>query len=226
MKKQLTLSAILVVSLALLLLFQNCGKPSELTYMSSVDLSTQEGVQMAAGQILEKKCAECHNPNNINGNVSNITDPDYLVYTRLVVPGEPEISPLVIQITKGLMPKDGDFLTPQEVDIIKAWIISLDPQTLSPGGDLVQIPLAPTYRSLAANIFAPKCAACHSSGAGSATNARFGTYEGVFAVRAQLRNRIRGLGGVQKMPQAPNPELTEPEKQAIEAWVAAGAPNN
>ncbi len=63
----------------------------------------------------------------------------------------------------------------------------------------------------------PKCARCHDWVA---------SYEETKALAQEISNRVQGLGGNRQMPPSSASQLTENEKAAIVAWVAAGALEN
>ncbi len=224
--KQTTI--VIFLALVPLLLFQNCGKPTELEYSSSLDLSSQAGVQNAAIQILNKHCAECHNPNNINGDVSDLTNIEYLTYTRLIVPGEPELSPIITQVSQGIMPKAGPSLTGAEVEILKNWIKGLNEDELGPGSGLpAETVIDPKYSVLAAQIFTPRCVTCHAN-----KNYKHNSYNEILRIvtpgnasTSLLYKAITiGTATAGKMPQGG--ALTPAQIKAIENWINAGAPNN
>ena len=81
--------------------------------------------------VLEAKCLACHNPNNVQGDVSlamasQVLDPE----AGLVVPGDPGASLLhQVSVTdtaagenRPYMPKEGDPLTDDEAELLAAWI--------------------------------------------------------------------------------------------------------
>jgi hypothetical protein len=122
---------------SLLLSFQNCGNkftpsesPAEVVVSDSLqnndsttitegsNVSDQKGVG-----VLNKRCASCHNPQNAQGDISNITDINYLLYYRLVIPGQPEISDIMQSIKGGSMPPDGQ-ITSDEVAELSEWILN------------------------------------------------------------------------------------------------------
>jgi mono/diheme cytochrome c family protein len=219
----------IVIFLALipLLFFQNCGKPTELEYSSSMDLSSEAGVQNAAIQILNKHCAECHSATNMNGNVGDLTNIEYLTYTRLVVPGEPELSPIINQITQGLMPAGRPALSGTEVEILKDWIKALNEDELGPGTGLpAETVIDPKYSVLASQIFSPRCITCHAG-----RNYKLNSYNELLrvvtpgdAANSLLYKAITvgATGG--KMPQGG--ALSSAQIKAIQDWINSGAPNN
>lgn len=77
--------------------------------------------------ILEHNCLGCHQPNILKGDFSLATRADMLTSGK-VVPGKPEKSRLLRAITPGRnggppeMPEDGEPLSAEEVDVLRAWI--------------------------------------------------------------------------------------------------------
>ena len=220
---------ILVFSLILVGLFQNCGQPSQLEFWGSWDLSSQDGLQDASLNILQRRCTECHGAGVMNGNVTDITNLNYLVYSRLVIPGEPEISPLFIQVSQGLMPFGKPPLSTAEVEVLRSWISGLKPDILDGGGappDLT--PIEPKYSSLAQKIFQPRCISCHSN-----KNYKHNSYAEIMRI-VQAGNADQSLlyqvvttgspsAGV--MPREGG-RLSQEQITAIRDWINAGAQNN
>lgn len=223
--KQTTI--VLILALTPFLFFQNCGKPTALEYGASLDMNSQASLQEASLQILSKNCADCHSTSNMSGNVGDLTDLQYMTYARLVIPGEPELSPVIQQITQGLMPMGRAGLSGTEVDVLKLWIKGLNQDALGPGGG----PPAPTtidpkYSVLAAQVFSSRCVACHAN-----RNYKLNSYAEVLrtvvpgnAANSLLYQSITvgRTGG--KMPQGG--ALSSAQIKAIEDWINAGAMNN
>ncbi|MEZ0391667.1 MAG: hypothetical protein ACAH59_05595 [Pseudobdellovibrionaceae bacterium] len=219
---------VLGLSILTLLLFQNCGKPSELVYEASTDLNSQESLQSSAVVILNKHCVECHNPENVNGNISDIANVDYLIYSRLVVPGEPELSPIYQQTSQGLMPQLRPSLDEMELEILKLWIVGLaeDPTSPgAPGGGMIE----PRFSVLRDRVFTPICANCHNT---RNSQQRFNSYAEVMrAVTAGnadnsllYRAVTVGVPNAGRMPQGG--ALSSAQIQAIRDWINAGAMDN
>lgn len=176
--------------------------------------------------ILGKNCTECHNSGLSTGNVGDVTNLDYLLYTRLVVPGEPEISPLIQSIISGGMPMGKTPLSGSEVQILKDWISGLDASSANPLPPVAIIPLGPNYASLEKNVFQPYCVACHAG-----RNFKLNSYEEVLRTitagnpDGSLLTRsvtVGATGG--RMPQGG--ALSQAQIDAIKQWIAAGLPRN
>jgi len=219
---------VMILGLIPLFFFQNCGKPTALEYNSALDLDSQSGVQNAAVQIINKHCSSCHSVTNMSGNVGDMTDIEYVTYSRLVVPGEPELSPIISQISQGLMPAGGrPALSGAEVDVLKNWIEGLNEDALGPGsGPPVPVVIDPKYSVLAAQVFSTRCVGCHAN-----RNFRLNSYNEILrtvvpgnAANSLLYQSITVGAGGGKMPQGG--ALTSAQIKAVEEWINAGAMNN
>ncbi len=218
---------VIILSLLPLLLYQNCGKPTELEYSAALDLDSQAGVQDAAVQIMNKHCASCHSATNMSGNVGDLNDVEYLVYSRLVVPGEPELSPIIIEISQGRMPAEGPSLTGAEVDVLKNWIKNLRQDTTGDGGAVGGVtPIEPKFSVLFPLVWDARCKTCHAN-----RTYKFDSYANVVksVIPGNAANSIMyqaitvgRTGG--KMPQGGS--LSSAQVKAIEDWINQGAQNN
>lgn len=75
--------------------------------------------------IFEQHCAECHGDEKSEDGLKLIRYRTVIGGSQngpVIVPGDPDNSYLVELVVSGKMPKEGDPLTPAEIDIIKAWI--------------------------------------------------------------------------------------------------------
>lgn len=215
------------VFLGLNVAFQNCAKKPATNDGESA--SSQAIMNSKAAELLQQKCAACHSgaaayANAVPGHdpILDIADVEYLLRTRLVVPGEPDLSPLFQVIQRGEMPP-GQPLVLNEIDMLKFWIEELNEvPTSGNGGGLVTVPLAPNFTSLRVNVFLPKCFSCHSQRA-----VRLDTHASVAAAIANqnLRNRVVSTGG-NRMPPINAAQLTDQERTFLLQWIDAGAPNN
>jgi mono/diheme cytochrome c family protein len=217
---------VLIIALIPFVFYQNCGKPTGLVYSSSVDLNSQAGIQDAAIQVVSKHCSECHSATTMNGNVGDLTDINYAVYSRLIIPGEPELSPIISEITQGLMPAGRPSLSGDEVEILKSWIKGMSPNDLGPGTTPVITTIDPKYSVLAAKIFTAQCTTCHAG-----KNYKLNSYSELLrvvtpgdAANSLLYKAITvgSTGG--KMPQGG--ALSSAQIKAIQDWINAGALNN
>ena len=112
--------------LSLSTLFQNCAK-SNITN-SGAAASQQTILESKSIDILNQKCSSCHSEASGAANttpgadpITNISNVDYLLRTRLVIPGEPELSPIYQSVRNGEMPIN-ESLDTQEIQTIKDWI--------------------------------------------------------------------------------------------------------
>ena len=75
--------------------------------------------------ILEKYCWECHSADNAELGLTLDTYEGVMAgsdYGTVVEAGDPDGSLLVDMIASGDMPEEGDPVTPEELDLIRAWI--------------------------------------------------------------------------------------------------------
>ncbi len=215
--------ALLMAAGAAIVLFQNCSSSHSTAENASLSAQDQTlALQNTSIEILAGRCYSCHNPNNPNGSIADITDVDELLYKRLIIPGEPQLSLLFTEVQSGSMPQNSGPLEASLVKILNDWIIALKAAP-PPGGGTV-ITLGPTYSAVNNLIIKPKCLNCHNS-ASAAGGVSFSTY-------AQLMNTIvAGNPGASvfyteimgnTMP--PNGPLSQAEKDAVMQWITAGAP--
>ena len=176
-------------------LFQNCSvvnpgadgrSASDLSLASSIALTS------AAMKVLNTKCVGCHNSNIAEGNISGITDLNYLLYYRLVIPGQPDISDLIRVIKDGSMPPSGP-LSVEEIEAVSKWVLSglIDGGgVILPGGGA---PLEAKFSILQTRIFNNRCVSCHRPGA-TAGGVNMSTYAGVSAALARIVPAVRRPG--------------------------------
>lgn len=226
LRKTMLLFGVLLGTLSLSVMFQNCAMTSSGDDPEFEALTQSSILASKSISILTAKCLRCHNPQNAQGGISNITDVNYLLYYRFVIPGQPDISDIVRVIREGSMPPDGNPVTVQELDSLSKWIQSglVDEAggVIIPGGSA---PLQPTFASLNSRVISPKCTGCHNN-----TLARGGvdlsTYNGVraAAMNGDLYASVT-RPGANFMPQG-GARLTAEELTRLNEWITAGAPNN
>lgn len=107
--------------------YQNCGVgfksvPEGTSSSFSYNLNPSPEQLKALG-ILSTNCKSCHMDQSLGG-VSQILDVDHLVSSQLVVPGNPDASPIFTAINENRMPRSGP-LTDIEKSDIRAWILKL-----------------------------------------------------------------------------------------------------
>lgn len=185
---------------------------------NSGSLNTMNEYAPAAIKILEDRCAICHTTTSGFNGVYNITDPQHLLNSQLIVAEDPESSPLYLAISSGAMPLGSDPLSEADQAIISNWITMIKP--LAPPSSSV------TFQSLSTNVLIPKCVACHSA-AVSFKGYRFDTYAGVMnAVTASSPNTSKLYTITHSGVMPPSQPLSADETNQILSWISAGAPNN
>lgn len=224
MNKYFKLSLVIIVIVSLNASFQNCA-PKKNTAQESLT-SIQSLAELKSLGILKERCASCHSGANSYSNVpvgadpiTDITDPNYLIKTRLIIAGEPDLSPIYQVIESAEMPP-GQPLGASEVTTIKEWIANYDKQASpTPVATQTPTPVTATFNSLRTNVFLPKCYNCHVN-----RSAKLDTYQSVsMAVNNQnLRNRVNN----NSMPPPGSPQLSGQEKTLLLQWIDSGALNN
>jgi uncharacterized membrane protein len=208
------------------ILFQNCAK-KENNVVDQTSISSEQAIiEAKATELLAQKCGSCHSGANAYSNAAVGTDPitdisnvDYLLKTRLMVPGEPELSPIFQMAQSAEMPPNQP-LTISEVELLKKWILDYNKQVTPIGSGLpTAVPLAATFSSLRVNIFINKCFTCHAN-----RTVRLDTYASVSS--AINNNNLAGRVSNNTMPPVGAPQLTAQEKSLLQQWIDAGALNN
>jgi mono/diheme cytochrome c family protein len=232
LKKGKSVAALSIfASLVCLVLFQNCSLVSPangLNNSGSGDLGSLSEAQISnqkALAFLDAKCSSCHSPQNPSGDISDITNLDYLLFYRLVIPGQPDISDLIRVIKEGSMPPTGS-ITNEELDMLNNWIL----KDLADDGGGVTIPgtsaqLEAKFSSLQARIFSPKCVGCHNATKMDG-GANLSTYAGVMNEinNGKLIPSIE-RAGANYMPRG-GARLSADELSKMKLWIQDGAMNN
>lgn len=224
---------VLLSFLMLIVSFQNCSAVRSANEESKLSLSAseQEVLGKEAMGILSAKCLTCHNPDTAEGGIADITDLNYLLFYRLVIPAQPEISDIIRVIKEGTMPPRGG-ITTNELQILNKWILEgltdSDGNVTLPGGSS---PLEPTFASIKTRIFNTKCLGCHGATL-QRDGISFETYESTIAVANVVNPGNPGTSrlvtsvertGADYMPNGGGARLNEAEKAAIRGWIQAGA---
>ncbi|MGZ3691371.1 MAG: c-type cytochrome [Pseudobdellovibrio sp.] len=233
MKKQIIVIKIIVLSSLMMLFYQNCSNnmaPMNLDSPSLASLSADQ-VQVEAMSILSSKCAACHNASAAAGDIGYITDLNSLEYYRLVVPGEPMLSPLYSVLSTD--DQHTSILTQDESNLLYRWInetLVNNPAGITPPTTTA---LTATYASIAQNILTPRCNSCHGATAGTTGGGKnFSNYANLMAsgqvtagnaANSTLYQSITRT--TDQMPKGGVP-LTSQEMQIIMDWINAGAMNN
>ena len=75
--------------------------------------------------ILEARCTECHSEENAELGLKVDTYEGLMAgsdYGTVIEAGDPDGSLLIDMIVSGDMPEDGDPVTPEEIELFKAWV--------------------------------------------------------------------------------------------------------
>lgn len=225
-KLRMQLFAILS-SLVLIISFQNCSAinaPNSQESLSS-GLSESDVLGQKAMDVLSRRCESCHNPENFKGNITNIMDLNYLLYYRLVIPGQPEISDIIRVIKDGSMPPSGG-VTNAELSALSEWIQN----GLVDNGSGVTLPggsgqIEAKFSSIQTRLLNTKCVGCHNPGNLSG-NTDLSTYAGVkTSVNANRLVASVERTGANFMPRNGS-RLSADEINAMKQWIANGANND
>lgn len=209
-------------------LFQNCsmvGAPPSTVNSASSTLSAQQVLESKAFTVIKNRCAGCHQPGNAMGGIDYITNLDSLLYYRLVLPAEPQLSELYNVIQNGKMPPTGSLST-AESKAVYDWIAS----GITTGVAAAPTPsptLQSTFASINQLILAPKCLGCHNS-ASAQGGVSFSTYASTMnTVQAGNPNSssLYTATSTGRMPRGSS-MLTASELMAIQNWISSGAKNN
>lgn len=185
--------------------------------------------------VLTPRCVICHRGAGAPGGYDLSSYANVLAGGR-VVAGNPAGSRFFQRIDNNSMPPGGPALAADVKTAIRQWIQNganndapaggLPPGSTPPPPPPLP-PLEPKYASLAANIFGPRCTACHNSTTATA-GVNLQTYAGVLRqVRAGVAADSDLYDEVEKndMP-ASGPPLSFAQKENIRLWINAGALNN
>lgn len=217
--------------LAVSVFFQNCSVVSSSNESDDSSSVSQSSVLASkAMSILASKCSFCHNSASAQGGVSDIMNVNYLLFNRLVIPGQPDISDLIRVIREGSMPPSGNPVTTAELDALTRWVQSGLNDVDSTTGGNVPPPtgggvVTATYASLNSTVFGPKCVGCHNNSLASG-GINISTFAGAQAIAKNGKLYASVTRSTNNyMPQGAA-RLTADELTRISQWIAAGAPNN
>lgn len=204
------------------LLFPGCDTFREKIYFEEGALVSVPSFKRVHSLVLEPKCASCHGSGTrLNLNSYSDTRLNLRAIERTV-------------FIERSMPRGGRLNSEQE-RILRAWIDAGAPELPRiPEPDIPLVPLEPTYASIRARIFAPKCGSCHSPD-GEAKDIPFLDYKEMMESPHDLviPGNVRESGvwisisrtDRKRMPPPENAApLTEEELEAIKRWIESGAP--
>jgi uncharacterized membrane protein len=80
----------------------------------------------------------------------------------------------------------------------------------------------PSYRAAVVPVLREKCFACHAGNGDEVDDHDFSTFEKVHAQRDDIEGKVRARA----MPPSGRPQLTEPERRTLLAWLGCKAPGN
>ncbi len=235
--KSIFLGVMLVTSLVL---YQNCGSPSEKaggTTSTSFNTSSFESLvayEDNLHQMLTTNCSSCHRTQEspLFADSDPQTAHDQLINQSLVNLGSPVDSRLVVVVARGHETVPG-FLKDYLSDAIAGWADDLRRAGQVDDGDGGPVgpepEVDPTFSSINRYILRPKCLKCHSPN-GIRPREDYSSYQSTIStggVNSGNANSSRlyltcADGG---MPDDAAP-LNDNQLGAIRDWINAGAPNN
>lgn len=205
-------------------------------------------------KILEENCFGCHGANGVAlGGLSNITDKNLLINSGMIIPGQPDQSPLLRRLSdqgNPMPPRPAPPLSNQQIQALRNWVVALastpPPAPTSPNPSLPTPPSTPitpappapatapsTVSADAIQILKQECGSCHGPGGlglGGLTTITDATYLIINGHikpgnPAQSRLIIRSKDTVNPMPPAPAAHLTAVQIKILEDWVLSlGSP--
>jgi uncharacterized membrane protein len=219
--------------------------------LANAGLNIDNSYEQKALTIIQTNCTSCHTTGSGPAGVFNLTDPQHLIASGLISPGQPDQSALIAAINTG-MPPTGP-LSASDKLAIENWIaaMSLVPvatptpvpatptPTPRPSPTPTPIPSGPTptptptpvsaasFKNIQTTILQPKCVSCHSGSSPSA-GYNLSTYSGVMAgvnVSSPTSSVIYTAVVSGSMPKGSS-ALTSAQKSLLLQWIQAGAPNN
>ncbi|MBL7554560.1 MAG: hypothetical protein JNM24_01965 [Bdellovibrionaceae bacterium] len=227
------LAGIATACMLLVVSFQNCSAVGSASSSKSAKLSSENDILGAqALEILSAKCLTCHNPDKPEGGISDITDLNFLLYYRLVIPGQPEISDVIRVIKEGSMPPGGG-VSVSDLAALNRWIL----EGLIDDSGNVAIPdgsatLEPRYSSIKTRIINTKCLGCHS-GANLSGGVDLTTYATTVANNIARAGNPGGSRLVTSMERTGNDfmprngaRIPASDIAIVRQWIQDGAQNN
>jgi mono/diheme cytochrome c family protein len=206
--------------------------------------------------IFQQHCAECHGDEEQEEGLKLTTYRAAMNGSQngtVIEPGDPDSSYLVKLVVEGQMPKRGDPLSQEEIDIIIAWIEAGAPETApatteteAPEADTTETDTAETdaaetpvdlenvsFQAHVLPIFQEHCAKCHGDEE-QEEGLKLTTYRA--AINGSQNGTVIEPGDpdssylVKLVVEGQMPKRGEPlspeEVEIITAWIAAGAPDN
>lgn len=175
-----------------------------------------------ANAILTANCASCHDNGVSMGGLGSLAEAD-LIQNGYLIPGDPANSRVYIRMNDGTMPPSGS-LSSGDITSVYTWIADMQGTVSLPA-------LAPTYTSLRANVFNPKCIGCHNDTNKNQLGDGYSMDDYVDLTRKVNAGNPNESAVYKKcaegeMPPSRNNSLTQEELNALYQWIANGALDN
>ena len=173
--------------------------------------------------VINQNCVSCHGQSSGPQGIFNLLNLSHLVSSGLVVPGNPDQSPLYTAIKTGSMPLRGR-LSENDQNLIRDWIAASNEVSTKP---VVPVPLQPTFANIESKILQVRCVRCHA-GDKPKGQVALDTYEGVMKVVNLQKPEESSIYDQTYTGQMPprGDLLSVDEQKALLTWIQAGAPNN
>jgi len=201
------------------------------------DMAWETGID----EIIELHCGSCHAPGGSGGH--DFTDYDYMLDNGLVIPGDPDGSPLISTIEPGDHPGR---IAPCDLAILHIWIAHGAPETVEDylawlegeeaevapeetgeevTGDEEQVPVRTlTWASGIGDIFAESCTSCHGAMALGGLN--LASYQAAMDSGSIVPGDSESSSLIRKMETGTHPAtLHAADLDTVRQWIDAGAPS-
>jgi uncharacterized membrane protein len=218
-----------ILSLVALVVFAGCNyyNPSHPVGAENVPAQEMENPDFSTVQshIIQPYCATCHGASG----AGNVSLDSYAHVKKFLNAVQDSV------VVKGNMPP-GKPLSKELQQLLVNWISNGAPEThQNPGQGPQPVPsaappeeLKPTFSSLVANVFSPKCAMCHdTSNQQPITDYQYLKKSGWIVPKDLAKSTLYKAitdNGPQGMP--PGDHLSTDEIKAIATWITNGAEDN
>lgn len=194
-----------------------------------------QSLQTKSLQILNLKCASCHNNTVTDNAFTNANDISFMISNDYIDAGVPQTSRLYLKLIDGHNSINPN-ITSEELAVLRDWIAALGgnfntviggietPTTSAPGapGTFLQVQ----------SILQQRCVNCHNGQRKPNLSLSYAqlltetTSAGLRIITPALVGDSRLYGSVVTNSMPTGNPLSNEQKELIRSWIAAGAPNN
>lgn len=240
-----------VLGSGIVMLFQSCAQgpfsmgwttagsgQAALNAQTSININNTYETQAVA--VLQNNCVSCHGAAPGTSGIYSITDPNHLVQSGLVTPGQPGQSTVVSVITSHMMPPGGT-VAAADLQTLENWITAMvstgtPSPTPTPTPTPTPNPTAtppvpganPSYAYLATNLFQVSCTSCHT-GQNSPQGYDLSTYATIIASGGIATGNPSASAiylAITSGLMPPGGTVSAALQQDLATWITNGAPNN